>query len=406
MYGTNDAAFGFSPYQSVEDYIKYYRLIILRELFERNAPVILVTPPPQKQVLSNNRLLDGYRMAVYQLGLEFGAPVIDGVEVFKNVDSTLFSDNVHFRTLGYQWLASAVQSRILSKPDNFTSVSGGSNITVRFSEGGVKAKWSSWNVQTAKASQVTPPLTSFSGGYVVETSSYFEKICFSFYCEQDDIIAMPNIEIVNATVAVQLNNGIWQSQYTFDDRVQSTGDLTAKPDALYEYSALNEAVSINRNSTYEVSKSNRIHIATRGWKTLTLYIKSNGSTGSPRITVGGVNFESYETVEMWDRHFYGIFGQQKPLGNVTPRYVGQFYTDTTPATAANPTTQVVWLATGLTSANWKVISNIDISQPLLPAGNVTPYALGQMYLDSTPGQFKWYKASGLSNSNWVQISNN
>ncbi|QZI89402.1 hypothetical protein SIPHO063v1_p0044 [Vibrio phage PS10B.1] len=406
MYGTNDAAEGFSSYQPIEDFIKYYRLIIQREIIVRRAAVVLITPPQQKQINNNVRLLDAYRMAVYQLANEFGCPVIDGIEVFKNVDSTLFSDLVHYRTLGYQWLASAVQARILSKTENFTRVYSGSNMTVRFAEEGVKANWSNWGVQTAKVSQVTPPLTSFSGGYVVETSSYFEKICFSFYCEQDDIIAMPNIEIGNATVAVQLNNGIWQPQYTFDGRVQSTGDLTAKPDALYEYSALNEVVSINRNATYEVSKANRLHIATRGWKTLTLYIKSNGSTGSPRLTVGGVNFESYETVEMWDRHFYGVFGQQKPLGNVTPRYVGQFYTDTTPPTASNPTTQVVWLATGLTSANWKVISDIGISQSLLPTGNVAPYALGQMYLYSTSVQFKWYKASGLTVSDWVQISNN
>ncbi|QIW88992.1 hypothetical protein phiV208_58 [Vibrio phage phiV208] len=404
-YGTNDAAFGFSPYQTLEEYLHYYRLIIEREIRKFNSAVMLMTPPPQKQLSANTRLLDAYREAVYQLADEYGCPVIDGPEMLKNVDSTLFSDNVHFRSLGYQVIASNVQARILAKISNPSVISGGSNMTVRFPEEGVKARFYNWGTQLAKASQVTPPLTSFTGGYVIETSSFFEKFVFAFYCEKDDVIAMPNVEVANSTLAVQLNNGIWQPQYTFDDRVQKIGDLTSKPLPYYEYSVLDDTKSINRNSVYDIAKANRIHIPTRGWYTLTLYIKSNGSTGSPRLTIGGVNFESYEMVEVWDRHFYGLFGNQKPVGNVTPRYIGQLYTDKTPATTSDPTTEVVWISTGLNNNNWKILSNIDISVALDPNGNVTPYSIGQMCLDTANG-FKWYKASGLTSSNWVQISNN
>ncbi|HBA6781760.1 TPA: phage tail protein, partial [Escherichia coli] len=80
MYGTNDAAQGFSPYQSISDYIFYYKKIIARELV-KGAAVILITPPPQKQYGANVRLLDAYREAVFNIGEQYGIPVLDGVEV-------------------------------------------------------------------------------------------------------------------------------------------------------------------------------------------------------------------------------------------------------------------------------------------------------------------------------------
>ncbi|EOX4466567.1 SGNH/GDSL hydrolase family protein [Vibrio alginolyticus] len=404
MYGTNDAAFGFSPYQDFDAFLFYYRKIIEREIFVFNSAVMLIAPPPQKQVNSNTRLLDAYRAAIFALANEYGCPVVDGAEVFRSADSTLFSDNVHFRTLGYQWLAASIYSRILSKPNRFSSVASGSNMSVRFPEEGIKANWSNWGIQTQKASQVTPPLTSFTGGYVVETSSYDEVVSFNFYCECDDLIAIPNIEVANAKVVVSLNQGLWQPQYTFDDRVVEIvgGDLTAKPASVYEVDALNETLVLNRNSISELALQNRMHIASRGWKTLSFKILSNGSSGSPRLTVGGVNFESYEVINLWDSIRYAVKAPSTPIGNYTPLYIGQEYLDTSVGV-------FTWYkSTGLSNTDWKILTSgpNDTTQSgnQNPIGNVTPRFLGDEYLDTSPGQYIWYKSTGLSNTDWKIIT--
>lgn len=352
MYGTNDAAQGFSPYQSISDYIIYYKKIIARELVN-GAAVILITPPPQKQYGANVRLLDAYREAVFNIGDQYGIPVLDGVEVFYGVDSTRFSDNVHFREDGYKYLAAKVFSFILSKFNNPTKVFAGTNINVRTFETSMKLNDQKWGTQLNKQSMVSPPLASYTGGYVVETSQYGNKVFICFYSEEDDIIMTPSLIVANATLQVELDFGIAQSQYSLDDRVVEIidGNITAKPLPTSNIDVKDNTLSIDRNSSYETQKSVRIHIASRGWHVISMCINSNQSSGSPLLTVAGLSFISYETQKLWDDRVFVRKQEKNPLNNVVPRYVGEEYLDTTPG-------QFNWYkSTGLTSAAWKKITN-------------------------------------------------
>ncbi|HEI4004762.1 TPA: hypothetical protein SI614_004523, partial [Escherichia coli] len=216
MYGTNDAAQGFSPYQSISDYIFYYKKIIARELV-KGAAVILITPPPQKQYGANVRLLDAYREAVFNIGEQYGIPVLDGVEVFYGIDSTRFSDNVHFREEGYKYLAAKVFAFLLSKFNNPTKVKSGTNINVRTFETSMKLKNGAWGTQLNKPLMVSPPLASYTGGYVVETSQYGNKVFICFYADEDDLIFTPSIIVANSTLSIELDFGLPQSQYSLDD---------------------------------------------------------------------------------------------------------------------------------------------------------------------------------------------
>lgn len=352
MYGTNDAAQGFSPYQSISDYIFYYKKIIARELV-KGAAVILITPPPQKQYGANVRLLDAYREAVFNIGEQYGIPVLDGVEVFYGVDSTRFSDNVHFREEGYKYIAAKVFAFLLSKFNNPTKVKSGTNINVRSFETSMKLKDGAWGTQLNKPSMVSPPLASYTGGYVVETSQYGNKVFICFYADEDDLIFTPSIIVANSTLSIELDFGLPQSQYSLDDRVTEiiNGDITAKPSATLNLNVKDNTLTINRNSSYDTQNSARIHIASRGWHVISMYINSNQSSGAPLLTIAGMSFLNYETQKLWDDRRFVRKQEQNPINNVVPRYIGEEYLDTTAG-------QFEWYkATGTTASSWKKITN-------------------------------------------------
>ncbi|EKH4437857.1 hypothetical protein O7X60_000258 [Escherichia coli] len=352
MYGTNDAAQGFSPYQSISDYIFYYKKIIARELVN-GAAVILITPPPQKQYGANVRLLDAYREAVFNIGEQYGIPVLDCVEVFYGIDSTRFSDNVHFREEGYKYLAAKVFAFLLSKFNNPTKVKSGTNINVRTFETSMKLKDGTWGTQLNKPSMVSPPLASYTGGYVVETSQYGNKVFICFYADEDDLIFTPSIIVANSTLSIELDFGLPQSQYSLDDRVVEiiNGDITSKPSATLNLNVKDNTLSIDRNSSYDTQKSARIHIASRGWHVISMYINSNQSSGSPLLTIAGMSFLNYETQKLWDDRFFVRKQAQNPINNVVPRYIGEEYLDTTAG-------QFEWYKSiGLAAENWKKITN-------------------------------------------------
>ncbi|CAL9980818.1 tail fiber protein [Vibrio phage D526] len=406
MLGTNDAAEGFSPYQSLEQYAEKYRRIILRE-FSRETAVVLITSPEQKQVNGNTRLLEAYRQKVFALGNEFGVPVIDGWEIFRNSDSVVWADNVHFKTAGYQLLAAKVAAFVMGRGNNYQTVYSGSNLTTRLGENSIKAKLSNWGIQTAKGGQNTPPLSSFSGGYVTETSNYGEYIVFYFYAAIDDLIVTPNVNVENARLNIALDFGAdAQPQYTFDDKVweDTDPDRTAKPAHTTTINAFDSEVFIDNLTEYATIKDVRIHIASKGWHSIRFDISNNGSTtGTPRLTVGGLSFLDYSTQRLVDRKNLNISGNQTPVGNVTPEYLGQEYLDTSPGVGE-------WFkAVGLTSANWKKINykveDYNQSDTQSPIGNVTPRFLGDEYLDTSSGQYHWYKATGLTSNDWKQTTN-
>ncbi|MDE4081544.1 MULTISPECIES: GDSL-type esterase/lipase family protein [Enterobacter cloacae complex] len=352
MYGTNDAAEGFTPYQSISDYVLYYKKIIARELV-KGTPVVMITPPPQKQYGGNVRLLDAYRQAAFNIAEEYGIPVLDGVEVFYGVDSTRFSDNVHFREEGYKYLAARVFAFILSKFNNPTKVKAGSNVNVRTFEASMKLKESTWGTQLNKAGMFSPPLASFTGGYVIETSQLGNKVFVCFYAEHDDIVITPSVSFSNATLSVELDFGLPQSQYSLDDRVWDAigSDITAKPASSFNLSALNTTISLNRETGYDTQKTGRLHIASRGWHVIAFNLISNSSSSSPLLTIAGMSFLSYESQILWDVNKFVRKLSQNPVNNVVPRFVGEEYLDTTAG-------QFEWYkATGTTAASWKKITN-------------------------------------------------
>ncbi|OCH60917.1 hypothetical protein A6D98_09970 [Aliivibrio fischeri] len=363
-----------------------------------------MTPPPQKQYNFNTRLLEAYRDAVFNLAEEFGLMCINGVEVFKNVDSTYFSDNVHFKDVGYKHLASKITSRILSNLKTPTSVFSGTNIVTRFNDDGIKFRFNQWGINLSKSGQNTPPLNSYSGGYVTETSQYNEYLYFSFYSEVDDLVITPNINVTNAKLTVDLDHGLPQPQYTFDDRVwrDTSPDRDAKPGSSIGIDALDKSIWLDRLSDFDVLSSCRIHVATKGWHTVRVWIEENGSAGDPILTVAGINFIDYETAKLIDDYRYKRSGNHNPIGRVKPLFVGEEFLD------ASQGEHRWYKSTGLNTNDWKNMTSTPEdsvhSGNESPVNNVTPRYLGDEYLDTSPGQYIWYKATGTASNSWKPIN--
>ncbi|MFM5835797.1 SGNH/GDSL hydrolase family protein [Aeromonas caviae] len=405
MYGTNDAASGFSPYQTISDFVRNYELMIMREIGFGSA-VVLMSPPEQKQITTNTRLLDGYRDAVRGLAKKYGLPYIDGSEVTRSFDSTVFDDNVHFKTKGYQKIASAVAAFILSKlGDSYAHAKNGSSFSVRFEESPIKHKLSEWGVQSAKSGQKSPPLTSFTGGYVIETNTYNSKVIIPFYADSDDVVVQPSFYLQNAQCIIEVDGAYGQMQYTLDDKNQpQVAAITDKPAASKSVSTVDSNKLFDRAATpVSEQKLIRIQVGQKGWHYLSMHIESNGSSGSPLLSIWGFSFFNYDTQDAMDKVRLVRIGAINPVGNVTPEYIGEEYLDTTSG-------EFNWYkATGLTSASWKLMtlatSNLVRSGAGNPNGSITPRFVGDEYLDTTAGLFAWYKATGTSNMSWKQITN-
>lgn len=405
MYGTNDAASGFSPYQTISDFVRNYELIIMREIGFGSA-VVLMSPPEQKQITTNTRLLDGYRDAVLGLAKKYCLPYIDGSEVTRSFDSTVFDDNVHFKTQGYQKVAAAVAAFILSKlGGSYANAKNGSSFSVRFEESPIKHKISEWGVQPAKSGQKSPPLTSFTGGYVVETSTHNSKVIIPFYADSDDVIVQPSFYLQNANCVIALDGAYGQMQYTLDDKNQpQISGITDKPLASKSVSVVDSNKLFDRSGTpVSEQKSIRVQVGQRGWHYISMHMEPNGSSGSPLLSLWGCSFFNYDTQDAMDKIRFVRTGGLNPLSNVTPEYIGEEYLDTTSG-------EFNWYkATGLTSSSWKLMtlttSSLVRSGTGNPNGSITPRFVGDEYLDTTSGQFSWYKATGTGNSSWKQITN-
>ena len=84
---------------------------------------------------------------------------------------------------------------------------------------------------------------------------------------------------------------------------------------------------------------------------ISMYINSNQSSGSPLLTIAGMSFLNYETQKLWDDRFFVRKQAQNPINNVVPRYIGEEYLDTTGG-------QFEWYkATGTAASSCKKITN-------------------------------------------------
>jgi lysophospholipase L1-like esterase len=402
MYGTNDAADGFSPYQTIDNYVKYYELIIRREL-DFGSAVVVMLPPQQKQFSTNTRLLNAYRNSARKLADKYGCVCVDMAEAIRGCDSSIFDDNAHFKTEGYAKIAEAVASVVIAKIESY-EVSGNDSLSVRIDETPIKYDFTKWGTQTAKSGQKSPPLTSFTGGYVIESNTYGAKVSFSFYAETDDLIFQPSMYLQNANCLISLDNESPQMQYSLDDKVQTDIiGINDTPASSKTLSKVDSSFQYDRAASLVEQKQSRLHISKKGWHTVSLELIDNSSSGSPLLTLWGASLIDYDAVNAMDKSKEIRSGEQVPSGNITPNFIGEVYLDTTSGQYET------YMATGLSVNSWKLltlnINNILRTGSQNPTNNITPRFVGEQWLDTSSGQYKWYQSTGLTSASWKQSTN-
>ena len=299
MYGTNDSAYGFSPYLSVDNFIKHYEKIIIRELL-RGSAVILMKPPKLKKI-DGRYYTETYRQIVEELGKKYGLDVLDCAEMLINDDSSVFADYTHFKSVGYRKIASKITAFLLGNMSKPNLIKRGNTLLTREEFDGVAFK--GYVNIGSKVDMFTPPLDSWQGGYIAESNDDDSVFIWSFYAEEDDLIVIPTLYAGRCIAKFELDFGLDQPQYSLDDKVGHTTysyqkGTTNKPQSYVEF---NSGID---NQTYSTREMNTkyIHIATKGWHTIKVTLKSNESTNTNKyICLNGLSFMGYEEFVLWER---------------------------------------------------------------------------------------------------------
>lgn len=294
MYGTNDS----SKEIGIDAFIKGYRRLIERELRWGSA-CILLTPPRR---LASDIRSEVYGNAVYQLGKEYGCPVIDMNEMTANVSANSFSDQTHFNDVGYRQLGARLAGLFIGEGVNKLPVYSGDTLLTREYVDSVKMVKGITDLHSINYPTVNERgdvgVNGEIRGIAVDLDSEGGKMVYSFYVEQDDILIYPSIfyksdaskldMILDFDVKSQgVSNVYMYDQYDakYDQFVPSTVTLT-KSDANWRPGK--DAYYIKGAESMSEPK---IHIPKKGWHTLTL----DGSD----VRIFSLDFISYNQMETY-----------------------------------------------------------------------------------------------------------
>ena len=298
-YGINDASNENIEYMgSVKEFIKWYRLIIEREL-ENETPVILITPPKQLIISTSGKdsrtSVDVFSNAVYMLGNEYNIPVIDGHELMEGYSSDFYSDTTHYNSKGYEIYACNLLGVLIGEGANKPyKINGydmlGANVLLDnfvLSNGSLVAN-SEYYPSPVECNGTSPSILIKDG----------QSVTYSFYCEQPQIVAIPSLYSAseNCNVIVKLDRGVEQPQpqnyfYFHNKNVierseKQESSITIKNKDLIDYS--------NKVYTLKNTLKNtdpHLIIMRRGWHTIT--ISTNFGNSEDSCTLYGIEFLTY-----------------------------------------------------------------------------------------------------------------
>lgn len=298
-YGINDAINSNISYMGdVEEFIKWYRLLIEREL-ENGTAVILVSPPKQLVVSTSGKdsrvAVDVFSNAVFMLGEEYQCPVIDGNLIMEGYSSDFYSDTTHHNGNGYKAYACNFVGILIGEGANRPykingyDMLGGNILLDNFvlSNGALIANSSSY--PSPSECNGTAPAIFIKDG---------QSVTYSFYCEQPNIVVVPSLytKSENCNIIMELDRGIEQpkpqnlfynyNQNVIDKSVIEPSKITVTNENLVEYGKHVYTLKNLKNS-----KDPHIKIMKRGWHTITVSTNFGNTTDS--CTLYGIEFITY-----------------------------------------------------------------------------------------------------------------
>lgn len=266
MFGSNDSRLDVG----VENFLMWYRKIIEREI-SWGSGVILLTPPRRRKDDIRNAV---YGNAIYQLGEEYGCPVVDMSEMTSNISADSFSDSSHFNGSGYNYIGARLSSIFIGGGIvNPVKVNNGQSLSAREYVDGIKYVSNSF---IASTSGYPTPDEDVPGSGLAALLNEGGKVIYSFYTEVDDLLIYPSM------------------YFSSDSPVKFTLDFGLKSQAVSNYYMFGEGADANDRHVpttveYTISDANwrpsrnvfyiqgvgsledkKIHVPRKGWHTLTI----------------------------------------------------------------------------------------------------------------------------------------
>lgn len=315
-YGINDAMgahinIGYKGH--IDLFIKGYKELIERELLNGTA-VILLTPFKQATIgregthgdLDDRTLIDIYEQAVFDIGEEYGIPVINANDMVRDLANDAFIDFTHFTGEFNEAVGKRLASIFIGQgPKNPLVVTNNSYLGVRHQldnvnlVGGACFEYKEESPNQATGIQ-TPDLDSSTitrnaGGLQVSIKKEEDKVIWSFYAEQDGMVVIPSFftDDSEVTVDMKLNFGGKQGAYPNYYNFVGGGSINRKheePTTIsYTFSDLNEG-AIGYHLLEENTKV--LKIAAAGHHTIE--ISARNISSNKLVHVYGLTFLSMQ----------------------------------------------------------------------------------------------------------------
>lgn len=288
-FGINDAMGAHVPKEYLGDmdaFLKYYRLVIEREIIAGTA-VILLTPVKQTLVVDaddkdDRVLIDVYEQAVENLAKEYSCPCINGNDMTRNFGIELSEDFTHFTADGNKSIGCRLVALFVGQsPLSPMIVSGGSYL-------GVHPQIDNVNIVSPTVYDYTDisPNTSaaISSGNLVfpivrigkglqATISGGGKVIWSFYCEHDGMVVIPSVYTESEGVGcrMRLDFGVVQPKWN----------------NYWNYIGTSTSIDRNYNEPSEVEIPNNKFSTVGNGKCYGMHMISNSSQPVLKITTKG-----------------------------------------------------------------------------------------------------------------------
>lgn len=284
-FGINDSIQG-----SIDTFLTNYEKIILREINEYNAAVVILTPFKQGSH-TPSRHIDAFRSSLYSMASKYGVPVIDAEPWLSGYSMSHFSDNTHMNTKGYEVIGTRAAALFVGAgPMEIQSVSHGSRLGIRPTIDNIfYGDGSGISNSGAEVSIGTPAEGNLKTGgmfaYLVNSSVYY-----SFYAETPDLmIALNYAGFPETQASMSLDFGIEQPDNLSDEFLDLTQSFSNQPESTVTFPASGSGYIFNgvRNERYK----KMLRVSSTGWHTLR--VKSTGTGSGTRLL--GVEFLSQRT---------------------------------------------------------------------------------------------------------------
>ncbi|MGH0635185.1 SGNH/GDSL hydrolase family protein [Bacillus pacificus] len=297
-FGINDSRASWIDYKgNVEEFLKWYERLIIREL-KWGSAVIILMPPKLKRATDID--VDSFANSLDALARKYSIPVVDTETFTANCGQDIYSDDTHYNGKGYNIYGARMASIFMSGGKLFEpfTISNGSRILTRPTLDSCIYR----SVNFSSSSGIfTPPEVNANAGIHAQINDG-GAVYYTFYTDTEDMVIVPifyqslgagSVDIYNyPEVNISLDFGVEQGYYTFGSLISGVGNKFVTPPSSVT-SQLKTSAALNTIS--ESGEFVKIHVATKGWHSLKIQYKQKNPTAY--VLLHGLEILNYRSLE-------------------------------------------------------------------------------------------------------------